>query len=186
VLQETGAACSRGAGAPSLTRPGRSARLPVVPHPGEADDEKRGLVALALAVGVITGWTAATVLHAQPTGIKRTLLMKKELAGIDGREVYLGSAEVAPGASAGRHYDDGQEVGFVLERTAVLEVEGQPLIELKPGDHCHTRRRLQASRRPKHWCRAGQGPGVLPDREGQAARGRRALRRPAGQERATA
>ena len=63
--------------------------------------------------------------------------MTKELAGIDGRAVYLGSAEVAPGASAGRHYHDGHEVGFVLEGTAVLEVEGQAPIELKPGDHYH-------------------------------------------------
>jgi mannose-6-phosphate isomerase-like protein (cupin superfamily) len=59
--------------------------------------------------------------------------------------VYLGSAEVAPGAgaSAGRHYHDGHEVGFVLEGTAVLEVEGQPPIEHKPGDHYH----IDASKR---------------------------------------
>ena len=69
--------------------------------------------------------------------------MTKELAGIDGRAVYLGSAEVAPGASAGRHYHDGHEVGFVLEGTAVLEVEGQAPIELKPGDHYH----IDASKR---------------------------------------
>ena len=71
--------------------------------------------------------------------------MTKELAGIDGRAVYLGSAEVAPGASAGRHYHDGHEVGFVLEGTAVLEVEGQAPIELKPGDHYHIH--IDASKR---------------------------------------
>lgn len=95
------------------------------------------IVALALAVGIATGWTAATVLEAQQAGIKRTLLMKKELVGIDGREVYLGTAEIAPGASAGRHYHDGHEIGYVLEGTAVLEIEGQAPIELKPGDHYH-------------------------------------------------
>jgi quercetin dioxygenase-like cupin family protein len=82
------------------------------------------VVALALAVGIVPGRTAATVLEAQPTGIKRTLLMKKELAGIDGREVYLGTAEIAPGANAGRHFHDGHEIGYVLEGMAVLEIEG--------------------------------------------------------------
>jgi quercetin dioxygenase-like cupin family protein len=98
---------------------------------------KSWVVALALGVGIVTGWTAATVLEAQPTGIKRTLLMKKELAGIDGREVYLGTAEIAPGATAGRHFHDGHEIGYVLEGTALFEVEGQAPIELKPGDHYH-------------------------------------------------
>ena len=65
---------------------------------------KTWIAALALGLGIAVGWTAATMLEAQPTGIKRTLLMKTELTGIDGREVYLGTAEIAPGAIAGRHY----------------------------------------------------------------------------------
>jgi quercetin dioxygenase-like cupin family protein len=91
----------------------------------------------ALAIGIATGWTGATMLEAQPTGIKRTLLMKTELAGVDGREVYLGTAELAPGASAGRHFHDGHEIGYVLEGTARFEVEGQAPVDLKPGDHYH-------------------------------------------------
>jgi quercetin dioxygenase-like cupin family protein len=93
------------------------------------------VAALSLAIGIATGWTGATMLEAQPTGIKRTLLMKAELAGIDGREVYLGTAEIAPGASAGRHFHDGHEIGYVLEGTARFEVEGQAPVDLKPGDH---------------------------------------------------
>lgn len=91
----------------------------------------------ALGLGIAVGWMAATMLEAQPTGIKRTLLMKKELAGIDGREVYLGTAELAPGASAGRHFHDGHEIGYVLEGTAHFEVEGEAPLVLKPGDHYH-------------------------------------------------
>jgi quercetin dioxygenase-like cupin family protein len=93
------------------------------------------VAALSLAIGIATGWAGATMLEAQPTGIKRTLLMKAELAGIDGREVYLGTAEIAPGASAGRHFHDGHEIGYVLEGTARFEVEGQAPVDLKPGDH---------------------------------------------------
>ena len=98
---------------------------------------KTWITVLALAAGVAVGWTAATVLQAQPTGIKRTLLMKTELAGIDGREVYLGTAEVAPGASAGRHTHHGHEIGYVLAGTALFEVEGEAPVVLKPGDHYH-------------------------------------------------
>ena len=98
---------------------------------------KTWITVLALGAGVAVGWTAATVLEAQPTGIKRTLLMKTELTGIDGREVYLGTAEVAPGASAGWHTHDGHEIGYVLEGSALFEVEGQPPVVLKPGDHYH-------------------------------------------------
>jgi quercetin dioxygenase-like cupin family protein len=63
--------------------------------------------------------------------------MKKELTGIEGREVYLGTAEVPPGVSAGRHFHDGHEIGYVLEGTAVVEVEGQAPVELKAGDAYH-------------------------------------------------
>ncbi len=92
------------------------------------------IAAVALVIGIAAGWTGARVLEAQPTGIKRTLLMKTELAGIDGREVYLGTAEIVPGASAGRHFHDGHEIGYVLEGTARFEVEGQPPVDLRPGD----------------------------------------------------
>jgi quercetin dioxygenase-like cupin family protein len=98
---------------------------------------KSWIAVLALGVGVAVGWTSATMLEAQPTGIKRTLLMKTELAGIDGREVYLGTAEIAAGASGGRHFHDGHEIGYVLEGTARFEVEGQAPVDLKPGDHYH-------------------------------------------------
>jgi quercetin dioxygenase-like cupin family protein len=111
------------------------------------------VAALSLAIGIATGWAGATMLEAQPTGIKRTLLMKTELAGIDGREVYLGTAEIAPGASAGRHFHDGHEIGYVLEGTARFEVEGQAPVDLKPGDHY----RVDAGRR--HDARnTGTGP----------------------------
>ena len=98
---------------------------------------KTWIAVLAFGVGLAAGWTAATRLEAQQTGIKRTLLLKTELTGIDGREVYLGTAEIAPGASAGRHFHDGHEIGYVLEGAALFEVEGQAPRTLAPGDHYH-------------------------------------------------
>jgi quercetin dioxygenase-like cupin family protein len=111
------------------------------------------IAVLGLGVGVVLGWTVATTLEAQQSGIKRTLLMKKELAGIDSREVYVGTAEIAPRVSAGRHTHDGHEIGYVLEGTALFEVEGEAPVTLKPGDHYH----VEAGRR--HDARnTGSGP----------------------------
>ena len=98
---------------------------------------KTWIAALALGLGIAVGWIGSTLLEAQSTGIKRTMLMKTELTGIDGREVYLGTAELAPGAIAGRHTHDGHEIGYVLEGSALFEVEGQAPVVLKPGDHYH-------------------------------------------------
>jgi quercetin dioxygenase-like cupin family protein len=100
------------------------------------------MLATALAIGIGLGLLAGPMLQAQPEGTKRTLLRKTDLAGIVGREAVMGLAETAPGAAAGWHYRHGDELGFVMEGIAVLEVEGLPPIALKAGD---TNRRCDAS-----------------------------------------
>ena len=91
---------------------------------------------LSLALGLVLGAGSMELLHAQQQagGIKRTMLQKGDLIDIPGREVIMGTAEIPPGGSAGRHTHFGTEVGYVLEGTAVFEVEGYPPRELKPGD----------------------------------------------------
>jgi quercetin dioxygenase-like cupin family protein len=75
-------------------------------------------------------------LWAQPEGPKRTLLLKADLAGVEG-EAVMALAEVAPGASAGRHSHHGEELGYVLEGTAVAEIWGQAPITLRAGGTYH-------------------------------------------------
>lgn len=96
-----------------------------------------GTLVLGTGLGLLTG----PLLQAQPEGIKRTMLLRTDVAGIEGREVIMGLAEVAPGVGAGRHYHDGDEFGYVLEGTALLEVEGQAPITLKAGDPYHIQAR---------------------------------------------
>lgn len=95
------------------------------------------MLVLTLAVGIILGAIGMQALDAQQTGIKRAMLMKKELAGIEGKEAFMGTAELAPGVAAGKHYHHGHELGYVLEGSGVLEVEGQPPIAFKAGDTYH-------------------------------------------------
>jgi quercetin dioxygenase-like cupin family protein len=74
----------------------------------------------------------AEVAAAQAPGIKRTLLQRTDIG--ENREVILGLAEISPGAGAGRHTHFGTEVGYIVEGSASLEIEGETPKLLKAGD----------------------------------------------------
>src|SRR5690242_2860869 len=89
---------------------------------------------LPLAV-VALGVASTEMLHAQQAGgIKRTMLQKADLVDIAGREGVLGIAEIPAGGAAGRHAHPGTEIGYVLEGSAILEVDGEPARGMKAGD----------------------------------------------------
>lgn len=73
----------------------------------------------ALALACI----ASTATVAQAPGIQRTLLQRIDLG--DGRELVMGIAEIAPGASTGRHTHSGIETGYALAGDSSLEIEGE-------------------------------------------------------------
>ena len=95
---------------------------------------KLGRPLILIAFGAALGLTGAEILHAQQSGIKRTPLQKADLTDIPGRDAIMGIAEIAPGAAAGRHTHFGFELGYVLEGTATLEIDGQAPIAMKAGD----------------------------------------------------
>lgn len=66
-------------------------------------------------------------------GIKRTPLQKFDVAGTP-FETIIGSAEIQPGVSIGRHSHFGVEAGYVLEGEATLMLDGQPPKMIKAGD----------------------------------------------------
>jgi quercetin dioxygenase-like cupin family protein len=82
-------------------------------------------VTLALA-GIAAG------VSAQQAGFKRTLLQQGNLS-MPGHEVVQAIAEFQPGATVGRHTHPGEEVGYVLEGSIVLEQEGKPTVTLGAG-----------------------------------------------------
>ena len=83
-----------------------------------------------LALSVIA--IASTGALAQQAGIKRTPLQKSDFP--EGYSIVTVSAELAPGASAGRHTHPGAEIGYVLDGEVDLMVEGQETKHLKAGD----------------------------------------------------
>ena len=83
------------------------------------------IVTLALA-GIIAA------VSAQQPGFKRTVLQQGDLS-LPGREVVSAIAEFQPGATVGRHTHPGEEAGYILEGTIVLEQEGKPAVTLGAG-----------------------------------------------------
>ena len=84
-------------------------------------------VTLTLIAFVLTGILAAQ----QPT-FKRTVLQQGDIS-VPGREVISAVAEFQPGATPGRHTHPGEEVGYVLEGTLLLERDGKAPVTLKVG-----------------------------------------------------
>jgi len=84
-------------------------------------------VTLTLIAFVLTGILAAQ----QPT-FKRTVLQQGDIS-VPGREVISAVAEFQPGATPGRHTHPGEEVGYVLEGTLLLERDGKAPVTLKAG-----------------------------------------------------
>lgn len=88
---------------------------------------------VTLSAGILIGAFGMGALHAQQSGIKRTVLMKHELS-VQGRDAVMGHAEVAAGMETGKHTHPGEEMGYVQEGEMVLEIDGKPVRTLKAGD----------------------------------------------------
>jgi quercetin dioxygenase-like cupin family protein len=91
------------------------------------------MLGMTLLVGMYLGVIGGQILYAQPEPIKRTVLLKTDLAGMEGKEAILALAEIAPGAATGKHTHPGYEFAYVLEGSGSLEIEGKPSIPLTPG-----------------------------------------------------
>ena len=84
------------------------------------------------SIAGLAAFLAAGATLAQAPGIKRSILQRFDLG--NGMEVVMGLAEIAPGASAGRHTHFGIETGYALAGQSSLEVEGEAPRLLNPGD----------------------------------------------------
>lgn len=71
---------------------------------------------------------------AQPAPI-RALLETRDVAGVPGKELVLGTVRMPPGAIAAWHTHPGDEAGYVLSGTLILKQKGQPDRTLHAGDH---------------------------------------------------
>lgn len=84
-------------------------------------------VTLTVFAFVLTG-----ILAAQQPAFKRTMLQQGDIS-IPGREAITAVGEFAPGATPGRHTHFGEEIGYVLEGTLLVEQDGKAPVTLKAG-----------------------------------------------------
>lgn len=75
----------------------------------------------------------ASALYAQQAGFTRKMLQDQNLSVNDRHAVQV-VAEFLPGAAAGKHTHPGEELGYVMDGTLELRIEGQPPRTLKAGE----------------------------------------------------
>lgn len=85
----------------------------------------------SILLAVLLASSAAAL--AQTPGFNRTILQRTDLEG--GREVILFKAEIAAGATSGRHTHPGVEAGYILEGETRFEMEGEAPRTVKAGDN---------------------------------------------------
>ena len=83
---------------------------------------------------VLLGFVAGV--YAQPAAFKRTIVQQVDIS-VPGREAVTAVAEFPPGASPGRHTHPGDEIGYILEGTVVVEQDGQPKLTRTAGQAFH-------------------------------------------------
>jgi len=100
------------------------------------------ILSLTLGLGIVLGALGDRFLSAQQQPIKRTELLKTELEGMAGKEGVMYIAELAPGASAGKHFHPGPEFAYVLEGTLTLEPQGKAPMTIKAGEAFHNQAKI--------------------------------------------
>lgn len=92
----------------------------------------RGLVACAAAFCAIA-YAQTSPAPAAASSIKRTPLQTVEVPGT-ALNAVTAIAEIAPGASIGRHTHPGPETGYMMDGEMTLMIDGQPARTVKAGE----------------------------------------------------
>jgi quercetin dioxygenase-like cupin family protein len=93
-----------------------------------------GAISLAFAAGL----TAGKLAGAQTAPVRFINVLQSDLQNLPGQETIVQALEVAPGAVMPWHmHPDGHEIAYVIEGSAVLELEGEPARTAKAGEGWH-------------------------------------------------
>jgi quercetin dioxygenase-like cupin family protein len=89
---------------------------------------------LAVVAGLALGALGGPPLQAQEPPIRRTDVLKVDMAGWEGQEANMWVGVVAPGAETGAHTHPTPRFVYVLEGAVTLEVDGQPPRVFQAGE----------------------------------------------------
>jgi quercetin dioxygenase-like cupin family protein len=94
------------------------------------------IAAAALALGLMlpgAAFARTAAAQAQPAGIKRTDLQRRDLSA-PGREAVQVRVDIDPGIAFPNHTHPGEEIIYVLGGSLEYQVEGKPPTTLHAGD----------------------------------------------------
>ena len=81
---------------------------------------------------ITIAFVLTAILGAQQPAFKRTVLQQADLSTA-GREVVQAVADFEPKATPGRHTHPGEEIGYILAGTFLVEQEGKAPVTLNAG-----------------------------------------------------
>ena len=96
-----------------------------------------GVISLACASAMVFGVIIADAAKAGEQLIKRTELLRADLAGISGREAVIYIADLMPAAAGGKHTHYGNEFVYIIEGSLVISPDGRDSVTLKAGEAAH-------------------------------------------------
>jgi quercetin dioxygenase-like cupin family protein len=83
------------------------------------------------------GMLAAGAAAAQDQPIKRTELLRSDLADVPGKQTVIYVADVAPAGEGARHTHYGDEYVYILEGTLTIKPDGKDPLTLGKGQAAH-------------------------------------------------
>src|SRR3954453_11257113 len=89
------------------------------------------------AIVILFGMLASDVAAAQDQPIKRTELLRSDLADVPGKQTVIYVADVVPGGEGQRHTHHGDEYVYILEGTLTIKPDGKDPITLGKGQAAH-------------------------------------------------
>ena len=81
---------------------------------------------------VAVAFVLTAIVAGQQPAFKRTVLQQADIS-VPGREVVSAVAEFEPRATPGMHTHFGEEIGYVIEGTFLVEQAGKPPVTLQAG-----------------------------------------------------
>ena len=73
---------------------------------------------------VVAAFGVVESLNAQEPPLKRTEVLRVDMAGMEGKEAHMWVAEIAPGAATAKHSHPSPRFVYVIEGSVIVEFEG--------------------------------------------------------------
>jgi quercetin dioxygenase-like cupin family protein len=97
----------------------------------------RGMFGFAYALPVLCGVLGQDAAIAQDQPIKRTELIRADVANVAGKETVIYIADVIPGGEGARHTHYGDEFVYILEGSLIVTPDGKEPVTLEQGETAH-------------------------------------------------